>query len=62
MFVKIKEYYTLFIYTLKLICKISLKNFLFTIIISSLSGFLPVIVLVINQSLEKVLVYRKDTV
>ena len=51
MFVKIKEYYILFIYTLKLICRISLKNFLFTVTISSLSGFLPFIVLVINQRL-----------
>lgn len=51
MFLKIKEYFVLFIYTLVLICKISLKDFLFTIGVSCLSGFFPFIVLIINQRL-----------
>lgn len=51
MFLKIKEYFVLFIYTLVLICRISLKDFLFTIGVSCLSGFLPFIVLIINQRL-----------
>lgn len=51
MFLKIKEYFVLFIYTLVLICRISLKDFLCTIGVSCLSGFFPFIVLIINQRL-----------
>lgn len=51
MLLKIKEYFVLFIYTLALICRISLKDFLFTIGVSCLSGFFPFIVLIINQRL-----------
>lgn len=51
MFLKIKEYFVIFIYTLRLICRISLKNFIVTISVSCLSGFFPFLVLIINQRL-----------
>lgn len=51
MLYKVKNYFVLFIYTLKLICRISLKNFLLSVIISGISGVFPFAILLINQRL-----------
>lgn len=51
MLYRVKNYFLLFVYTLKLICGISLSNFLLSVSISAISGIFPFLILLINQRL-----------